>query len=374
MRLGIYVAAAVALAAIAPQTLMLFLASAAGIVLESLPYLAFATAIAPFSGRHAHALVAYLGCGCTGGPSARSIPAAIATAALFGLPAAFARVAAASFVARRARRCAHAESGDLLGEVHRLAPAALLAAAAAAFVPMLPLRVLPPVALFTAGALLGAIVSPCALGGIALAASLRAPEPLAAAGVLCTAGILDVYALRSPRAHGAARDRWAYVLLALVCALVAGRGGASLVHPRLAVPLALCALFCLYAAWRERAKPSASFRLLPALLLAVAVAGAPAPVYRATETTLADAFPGEHVDFTGVAVSSRTVSALVRYAIVCCRADAAPVALALDRNVARFNGRWLHASGALESHDGMLRLRVEHLAPVPPPSDPFVYR
>jgi uncharacterized membrane protein YcgQ (UPF0703/DUF1980 family) len=106
----------------------------------------------------------------------------------------------------------------------------------------------------------------------------------------------------------------------------------------------------------------------------VVIIGAPQPAYRATETTLADAFAGERVDFTGVAVHERTTSALVRYAITCCRADAAPVALALDRNLASFDGRWMHARGVIEDDGGALRLHVAELAPVAPPSDPFVYR
>jgi hypothetical protein len=364
---------AIAAAAIAPQTTMSVGAGAVSVLLESLPYLAGAALCSRPIGPYASALVAYAGCGCAAGPSARSIPAAIATAAIFGLPVAIARLVAGSLLGRFGAHDPHETAFDLLDEVQSLAPAALLAAVVMTFAPLTPLHALPPVVVFVSGALLGAIASPCALGGVALAASLRASAPLAAMGALCTAGLFDVYVWRLPRIRDA-RDPWAYGLLALACALVAARAGGTFVHPRLVVPLALTALLCLMLAWRGRSQRARAPRIVVATMLAVIVIGAPAPVYRITETTLADGFPGERVDFTGVAVYQSHASALVRYAITCCRADAAPVVLALDRDLARFDGRWMHARGALESHDGALRLHVERLVPIIPPADPFVYR
>jgi hypothetical protein len=361
----------IALAAVAPQTLATLSASAVSVLLESVPYLAVATALTPLVGRFAHTLVAYTGCGCGSGPSARSIPAAIATAAIFGTTIALARVLLASVIARVHRH--HEEvDGDLLSELVGLVPSALLAATIMQLVPMVPLHHLHPLLLWCAGALLGLAATPCALGGVALAASLHASAPIAALGVLCTAGIVPGIRVRHTNASSA--DPIAYGLLALVCALIAAHHGGTLVHPRMTIPLALCAIYCAVVAWRSRAHTACAPRWIAAVALAVVIIGAPQPAYRATETTLADAFAGERVDFTGVAVHERTTSALVRYAITCCRADAAPVALALDRNLASFDGRWMHARGVIEDDGGALRLHVAELVPVAPPSDPFVYR
>jgi len=371
MRQWSAVVVAIALAALAPQTLMAIGASAVSVVLESLPYLAVATVLSPLVGRYAHTLVAYAGCGCGAGPSARSIPAAIATAALFGTPVALARVALASLVARMQPSHDHA-GGNLLRELVDLLPAALLAAMAMYWAPALPLRVVHPIVLLVAGALLGVAASPCALGGVALAASLHASAPIAAIGVLCTAGI----APRLPAwpAHATTHDPFAYALLALTCAAVAAHHGGALVHPRMTIPLALCAIYCALLAWRFRSSTARTPRWVAAMAFGVVIIGAPAPLYRATETTLSDAFVGERVDFTGVAVRQRATSALVRYAITCCRADAAPVALALDRSLAGFDGHWMRARGTIEDSGGALRLHVAALAPVTPPADPFVYR
>jgi hypothetical protein len=360
----------IALAAIAPQTVMTLGASAVSVLLESLPYFALAAALTPFAGRYARTLVAYAGCGCGAGPSARSIPAAIATAAIFGAPVALTRVVLASLVARirPAHDCAHV---DVLGELQNLVPAALLSATMMLLVPALPLRVHPALVLLC-GALLGIAASPCALGGVALAAALHANAPLAAAGMLCTAGIVPNVVRR--HVHAATHDPLAYLLLAAACETIALHHGGTLVHPRMTIPLAVCGIYCAILAWQHRAHASREARLIGAATFAVVIIGAPAPDYRATETTLADAFAGEHVDFTGVAVHERATSALVRYAITCCRADAAPVALMLDRNIAGYDGRWMHARGVIEDVTGTLRLHVAEITPVAPPSDPFVYR
>jgi hypothetical protein len=375
MRPWIVAALVLAVAAIAPDFLRTLCACFASIVFESVPYLAGSALLAPLAGRHARLISAYAGCGCGGGPAARSIPAAIATAVLFGVPIACARICAAAALSRwfshdeRAHR-----APDILGELHALAPAAIVAAAIAPLAHSLGFDRLSPAFEFVAGVALGALASPCALGGVALAASLRVTAPIATLGILCTAGIVDVYALLRRKPHVHASDPWAFGALALACVLVALRGGAALVHPRIVPALALVALYCVVAAWRARDRSSISARVIAGVVLAAVVIGAPAPVYRATETTLEGAFAGERVDFTGVAVHERGRSALVRYAITCCRADAAPIVLAIDRNTAHVQGTWMHASGVFEDDGPTLRLRVARLVPVAPPSDPFVYR
>ncbi|HTV94042.1 MAG TPA: hypothetical protein VMG98_15155 [Verrucomicrobiae bacterium] len=372
MRLWSAVLLAIAAAAIAPQTAMTVCAVTASVLLESLPYLTLAAVLSILAGRHARVLVAYAGCGCTEGPSARSIPAAIATAAMFGAPAALARVTAAILVSRFVGRHDHDRRTSVLGELVALVPAAVLSAAIMLLLPSLPLRGLPTPFLIVCGALLGVVSSPCAFGGVALAAALHASAPWCAAGVLCTGGIVP--SLWRRHIHEVPHDPWAYGALGLACALVAARHGGTLVHPRMTIPLTLTAIVFLVFAWRFRAHRARAARWLAFAALAATIIGAPAPTYHVTETTLADGFAGERVDFTGVAVSERGHSALVRYAITCCRADAAPVALALDRNLTNANGHWLRAHGMLERDGMQLQLHVDVLTPIAPPADPFIYR
>jgi hypothetical protein len=373
MRHWLGIASGIAIVAIAPQGAIAVSAGATSVVLEVLPYLVAAAIGSAFIGPYARSLVAYAGCGCTAGPSARSIPATVATAAIFGLPAALARFAAANLMARFVHAHDHSAGIDVFSELAALVPAALLSAAIMLALPSLPLRALPGPALFIGGALLGIVASPCAFGGIALAASLHVAAPIAAAGVLCTAGIVPNLWRRLP-APSAWHDPWAYGALALACALVASRHGGTLVHPRMTIPLALTAIVCLLLAWHFRVYRGRMPRWLASATLAAIVIGAPAPAYHITETTLADGFAGERVDFTGVAVSQRGRSALVRYAITCCRADASPVALALNRDLAAVDGRWMRARGTLERDGAQLRLHVDALTPITPPGDPFIYR
>jgi hypothetical protein len=371
VRPWIAVSALIAVAAAAPQQVRTVLACAAGIALEALPYLAASTVLATLVGTRSRAFAAFLGCGCGNGAAARSLPAAAVTAALFGAPVALARVAAASLIAWKRTHKEHEDHADgVLAGIQRLALPALLAGAIAAFVPATLLTALPKAAAFCAGALLGVVASPCVFGGVALAASLRAHAPWACAGVLCTAGMFDLRALH--RYISFKEGRAAYAFLAAACALVAIRHGAMLVHPRMTIPLAATAVFCAVLVLRRSPERSRAALAASCALLAAVVIGAPVPEYTASETTLADAFAGERVRFTGVALTQGNRTALVRYAITCCRADAQPVALLLDRRVDA--GQWITASGTLVSTAGSLRLHVARIARVTPPADPFVYR
>lgn len=365
MRPWLALSALIVLAAAAPQTLRSASACAASVVLESLPYLAAGIVLTRAIGPRAQQLVAYLGCGCSGGPAARSLPAALATGLIFGFPVALARVLAAAALARIRPAHIHAHRDSLLAEIGTLVPAASIAGAIAAVVPAQTIASWPAPLAFAAGAVLGIAASPCALGGVALAASLHA-HAFAAAGVLCTAGIVNV-----PLPRWTLRDdRGAYLLLALACALVAWQHGDALVHPRMTLPLACTASICLALATRARYASGAA-TMLALAIVAVAVTGAPAPHYTANETTLADAFAGEHVSFSGIAVTRDGRTALVRYAITCCRADAAPVSVLLDRTAS--NGQWFHGDGELRSCGAALCLHAGRLDPIAPPPDPFVY-
>ncbi len=198
-------------------------------------------------------MVPYLGCGCGSGPSARSVPAAIATALLFGPLVAGVRLAAAIAVDRLASlkdSCAHPDD-SVLEQFSALTPLAILAALATMFAPMFA-RVarVPALEAFAAAAILGFVAAPCGIGAAALAAPLRAVHPAAAAGFLCVAGIFDFRTwLRSTHVDPQ-HDTLGYAMTALACGIVAAHAGAGLVNPRIAATLWACALgvrgTCLY--------------------------------------------------------------------------------------------------------------------------------
>ncbi|MGB8519230.1 MAG: hypothetical protein WCD38_03625, partial [Candidatus Tumulicola sp.] len=112
----------------------------------------------------------------------------------------------------------------------------------------------------------------------------------------------------------------------------------------------------------------------PALMLAGALVAVPPPAYIATETTLAGAFPGERVTFTGTLVRQSHAAALVRYAITCCRADAAPVVVRLSKTPAFGAGTWLRADGNVAIVAGEPQLVARRIDRIAPPADPFTYR
>jgi uncharacterized membrane protein YcgQ (UPF0703/DUF1980 family) len=97
-------------------------------------------------------------------------------------------------------------------------------------------------------------------------------------------------------------------------------------------------------------------------------------VYRATETTLSGAFPGERVTFAGTLARDASHDALVRFAITCCRADATPVVLRLASRAAFVPGTWLLGEGAIVARGNALLFAPVHLHHVAAPNDPFIYR
>jgi hypothetical protein len=230
---------------------------------------------------------------------------------------------------------------------------------------------LPPVLGVLAGGLLGFLAAPCALGAVAIAGALHARSPLAASAFLCVAGIVDLRALSSGPHVAPRRDAFAYALLGVALGAVAVRGGDSLIHPGLAPAIGVSAVIAFIGAARHRRDFAPAQRAAPVLMLAGVFAAAPPPPYYATETTLAGLFPGERLRFTGTLVREGSRSAVVRYAITCCRADASPVAVRLERAPPYDAGTWIRVDGRV---DGDLRLDAAEVWRVAPPSDPFVYR
>ena len=179
------------------------------------------------------------------------------------------------------------------------------------------------------GAALGFTASPCGLGAVTLAGALRVRAPLVAAAFLCVAGIVDLRALQRA-SHG--RPRHICLCVARYCPR-----HRSVVAWRLARPSRVCGragMLRLRGAPLRGKTPALcrGARAAPLLMLFGALVGAPPPQYHATETTLANLFAGEHLTFTGALARDAGTSAVVRYAITCCRADAAPVAVQLDRS------------------------------------------
>ena len=216
--------------------------------------------------------------------------------------------------------------------------------------------------------------APCALGAVGFASAVRASAPQFAYAFLCVAGIVDARAfMRKPHLH-ARHDALAYAIAAAACALVAAKHGGGLVHPRLALFLWPCACACAVLAYRYRAHACGALRIAPLVMLAGTMFAAPPPAYHATETTLADAFAGERIDFTGVLTHTANAATIVRYAITCCRADAAPIVIRLEQSAPPALHGWIHAHGILVDGTSGLMLRTSSLTPVAAPADPFVYR
>jgi len=348
--------------------------NAAAILLESVPFVLAGAICAQIPLRIGRRLIPYLGCGCGPGPSARSLPAFAAAWIVFGPAVAAARLAAAIAIDKLAgRKGCNGHDDSMLGELRVIVPFALSGAALLPLLPAIAGSRFPAAAMGVAAALTAFVTSPCAIGTIGVAAIARGSAPAAAAGFLCVAGIFDLRAWSRGSERRAGHDCVAYVLAFASCALTAVRGGGALLNPRFTPALWICAIVCAYLAHRYRTHARPALRIGPAIMLAGCVLGSPAPVYYATQTTLAGGFPGERIDFTGAMVRSGNETALVRYAISCCRADAAPVSILLDSPAAVGSG-WARARGTLVLRDGDLRLHTAEIEAVPTPADPFVYR
>jgi hypothetical protein len=362
-----------------PDAARTALSSAASALFEATPFLFGGALLARWLGGYAR-IADFIGCGCGRGPSARSIPVAAATWLVFGPAVAFARyVAALVTVGLLHARSPHdeppaRERSHPLDELAALVPAAAIAGIAMQLTVAVHLDALSPILSALAGAALGFTAAPCGLGALAIAGALRIRAPVAAAGFLCIAGVLDFRALSHKRRARTGHDAFAYCLLAVANGIVAFRRGGELVHPALTAALACCAVAALAGAALYRRQRSPAARAAPVVMLAGALVGAPPPQLHVTETTLTDLFAGESVTFTGALDRERSASTIVRYAITCCRADAAPVALRLDRPPPYETGTWLRVDGTIESDKRGFFLVRRSLARVAPPADPFMYR
>ncbi|MBV8244380.1 MAG: hypothetical protein JOZ38_00510 [Candidatus Eremiobacteraeota bacterium] len=344
-------------------------ATAASTLFESTPFILAGTVLARFAPRALHHAGSLFGCGCGNGAPARSLPAAAATALAFGPAVALARFAAAHCAARVLRIGTRRDASCALTDLDGLFPFSVLSGIALAILPRLNGH-----AALAGGTLAFALAlaAPCAYGAIALANVCRHTAPLATTAILCVAGLFDVPALMRPR-RGASHDGLAYAICALSCALVAARHGATLVHPHFTVALFCAAPAFAVLALRHRRARCARAWPLAALMLAGAMFARPPVLYYATETTLRGAFAGESIDFTGRLEMHGREASIVRYAITCCRADAAPIAVLLENVPTVAGNGWVRARGIFVISGGTLRLRASSVQPIPAPDDPFVY-
>jgi hypothetical protein len=381
VRTALFVAAAVAVAAAVPPGLLFgALATAASALFEATPFALAGIVLGRLAPRANAA--AFFGCGCGRGPSARSIPALAATWIVFGPFVAIARFLAAVLVAHVTRsRSQHGGADDalhgrphLLGELAALLPSAIVAGAVGQLQIFGSASHFWPFAQAASGALLGFAASPCGIGAAAVGGALYQRSPLAAAAFLCVAGIVDLRAIARRPHREPEPDAFAFALLALALAIVGWRRGGTLVHPSLAMALLACAAACGTTALRYGRRHDRRCLPAPALMLAGAFAAVPPPAYHATETTLADAFPGERLTFTGTLVRTPRSAALVRYAMTCCRADASPVVVRLSAAPAFDDGTWLRADGSVAIIDGATQLVARRIDRIAPPADPFTYR
>lgn len=378
MRTALFVAAAIAAAAVLPPAAIAGgLSTAAAALFEATPFVLAGMALHRLTGQRWAA--AFFGCGCGRGPSAQSIPAGAATWVLFGPAVAIARFIAAICIARIAgewqpRHDREPHAPHLVGELSALLPSALLAGAVSQAAWWVPVSHVSALAQIGAGAFLAFAASPCGIGAAAVASALAHRSPLAATAFLCVAGIVDARVLAGRPRRQAQSGGFALAVLAAGLAVVGWRRGDALVHPAFANVMLLCAAVCAVAAMRHSAPYDLRAVAPPALMLCASLVAAPPPAYRATETTLGDAFPGEPLTFTGTLVRARRSAALVRYAITCCRADAAPVVVRLSAAPPFDAGSWLHAEGKLAILDGRTVLVAHTLDRIAPPADPFTYR
>ena len=296
-------------------------------------------------------LAALMGCGCGPLPGALTAPAAAFCALTFGPVAALGRGLGAFTLMRLRGECRadRVASPCVLDQLGTVALLACLGALFLAFIRTqtfgLRLEGAPSPLLFTVGMILG-LLTPCTPAALALATGLRTTAAPLAFGVLCSAGLLPTLAFHSHNETMKRVDgRFIYILIGLSCLILTAQGGAGLVHPKLAPLLACGVLFSFVAACGACPRVSRKALFAALLMLAGPILNVPPTTYDPGETTLENIYPGQEVRFSGEISGHETTTTLVRYAVTCCRADASPLALRLDRRLAEHNGLWVEAEG-----------------------------
>jgi hypothetical protein len=176
----------------------------------------------------------------------------------------------------------------------------------------------------------------------------------------------------APVAHAAPA---AALLLAAALALLAVRGPSGIVNPRLVSLEAVGAFLALARVRRPTATARTWAAGVPLLMLGALAAGSPVPELRLDAANVTDAYPGARLTFTGATLAAGDRTVVERFAIACCRLDASPVAVPLDRRLPVPGGSWVTVRGIFErAPSGRLRLRTEGWQRIARPADPFLYR
>jgi uncharacterized membrane protein YcgQ (UPF0703/DUF1980 family) len=113
---------------------------------------------------------------------------------------------------------------------------------------------------------------------------------------------------------------------------------------------------------------------VPTLMLAALVSGSPIPGPGVAAGAPDDLYPGETIAFTGTTTSVRGRTALVRYAITCCRADASALVLRTNLRLRVAPNTWIALRGTIARDESGLLVRANEWARVAPPADPYLYR
>jgi hypothetical protein len=363
-------------AALPPAALHGAFAAAAAGLFEAAPFV-LASALLPRS--RLSRLGPVLGCGCGGLlPAALSLPSVALCWFAFGpVPAALRVVAAALLAIRAGRRGAHAgpvPTADPLADLSALGIAAFAAALAGEGLRAIarPAASPPAALLALAVGLAAGALAPCGTTGIGAAMALRSASPFAAAGLLVTSGMFAWR--RSPNAFETRDARGAFALLALACTMLAVRGTHGFLNPRLWFVAPLGAAGAAACALRGTGSATRPAYLVPSILAVALVTGSPVPP--APRATIPyELYPGRNVEFTGaIAPPVRGgATTLVRFAILCCRADAEPLSLELDRRVNAPTGSWFTVRGVAIRRAASQALHVESIQAIAPPADPFLY-
>jgi hypothetical protein len=369
------ICAAAVLAIVPIPALQLVLATAASTLFESTPFILAGVLLAGIAPRRGLKVASFLGCGCSGGPGALAFPVFAATLFSLGPYVAVLRWLAALGVACARKSADGTHSHPAAGsELLALLPFAMASGALLGALPAHLIREAPPLVAALGVALICFICAPCGFGAIALAVTLHRVAPVAAIAAMSIAGVCDLRALRIARKKAPAHDSLAYAIASLACLLLAWHHGNTLVNPRFVIPLFASGAVLAWLAYRHRTERGAALRTAPTLMLVLSILSAPPPVYYASETTLADAFAGESLDFRGAIAKSNGTTSLVRYAVTCCRADAQPVSVRLASRLSEPAGQWIHAQGRLVRTDDGLDLGITRYEREPAPADPFLYR
>lgn len=326
--------------------------------------------------------IALAGCGCGRLPGALSLPAAALAWYAFGPAVALGRFAVGALVAIAALHLRLAlgsprlsfRGADRVSPLEQLAELVPYVIGASCLTPLLaavgPVVAHAPVLALVVGAVFG-LLGRCSLGAVAVAAALRAPFPWLAAGILTTAGLAPIAPAAAHAGPGPTlNSRLGFALLAFASVSVATGMAPGILHPRLAAA-AVAAVVAGFALGGPMARTGL---FAPIVACAAVLLGSPAPHYGLDSTTYGSAFAGAPVVFTGTIERHVGSALLVRFAITCCRADAAPLALRLESDPGLPTGSWAEVRGVFRESARGLFVHESSLRPVARPADAYLYR